>query len=226
MKILIIEDEQKLVDNIINYLKSESYICEVAADVERALEKIKLYTYDCILLDISLPDGNGLTILRTLKNQGKTEGVIIISAKGSLDDKVEGLELGADDYLAKPFHLPELGARIKAVTRRNKFDRLTQLVLNELTIDLQGKSAMVKGQPLDLTKSEFDLLLFLVSNKNKVVSKNAIAEHMSGDDADLFDNFDFVYSHIKNLKKKMAEVGCAEYIKTAYGFGYKFEMIT
>jgi len=182
-----------------------------------------LHEYDCILLDITLPDGNGFTILEKLKKEEKLEGVIIISAKNSLDDKVKGLNLGADDYLAKPFHLSEMGARISAVIRRKRFDGNNSISVHELTIDLLGKVTTVNNLLVDLTRKEYDLLLFLISNKNRVVSKNAIAEHLSGDAAEVFDNFDFIYAHMKNLKKKLAEASCPDYIKTVYGLGYKFE---
>jgi DNA-binding response OmpR family regulator len=175
-------------------------------------------------LDISLPDGNGLKILEKLKNEGKMEGVIIISAKNSLDDRIKGLNLGADDYLAKPFHLAELGARVSAVIRRKRFDGNNALNFHEITIDLLGKAVSVNGKIVELTRKEYDLLLFLVSNKNRVVMKNAIAEHLSGDNAEAFDNFDFIYAHMKNLKKKLHEAGCVDYIKTIYGLGYKFEV--
>lgn len=224
MKILVIEDEKELTASIIHYLEEEKYLCDVAYDYFSAREKIARSSYDCILLDITLPDGNGLSLLKDLKKKNKTDGVIIVSAKNSLDDKIAGLELGADDYLSKPFHLAELGARIKALIRRNKFTGSGSISFGDLSIDVQGKSATVSNQKIDLTKSEFDLLLFLASNKNKVIPKNAIGEHLSGDDADRFDSFDFVYSHIKNLKKKLTEARCTDYIKTIYGVGYKFEV--
>lgn len=223
MKILIVEDERELVKSIVQYLRQESFVCEVAYSAQQATEKIALHEYDCILLDINLPDGNGLTVLESLKIDGKADGVIIISARNSLDDKIKGLNLGADDYLVKPFHLSELGARISAVIRRKRFGGNNQLTLHELTIDFLGKVVSVNDTLVDLTRKEYDLLLFLVSNKNRVVSKNAIAEHLSGDMAEVFDNFDFIYAHMKNLKKKLAEAGCADYIKTIYGLGYKFE---
>jgi DNA-binding response OmpR family regulator len=223
MKILIVEDERELAKSIVQYLRQESYVCELAYTTQDALEKIVLHEYDCILLDITLPDGNGFTILEKLKQEEKLEGVIIISAKNSLDDKIKGLNLGADDYLAKPFHLSEMEARIAAVIRRKRFHGNNTISFNELTIDLLGKVITVNNQTVDLTRKEYDLLLFLVSNKNRVVSKNAIAEHLSGDAAEVFDNFDFIYSHMKNLKKKLTESGCTDYIKTVYGLGYKFE---
>ncbi len=224
MRILIVEDERQLAESIVHYLEGESYSCETAFDFDRAMEKISLYNYDCILLDITLPDGNGLTLLKELKKQNKAGGIIIISAKNSLDDKIAGLEIGADDYLPKPFHLAELGARIKALIRRNKFDGSSVIALGNLSLDVPGKVTTIGQNKLDLTKSEFELLLFLISNKNKVISKEAIGEHLSGDVADRFDNYDFVYSHIKNLKKKMTEAGGIDNIKTVYGLGYKFEV--
>lgn len=223
MKILVVEDEKALSSSIIEFLQSENYTCEAAHDVESATEKISLYDYDCILLDINLPGGSGLDLLKLLKSKRKSDGVVIISARNSLDDRVLGLEIGADDYLSKPFHLAELGARVKALIRRNKFDGADSVQYRGLRIDFGSRMVFVNDTKLDLTRTELDLLLFLVANKNRVVSKNAIGEHLSGDQADRFDNFDFVYSHIKNLKKKMAEAGSEEFIKTVYRLGYSFE---
>jgi DNA-binding response OmpR family regulator len=222
MKILIVEDEKQLVKSMAQFLRQESYVCEVAYTASEANEKILLFDYDCILLDISLPDGNGLMILETLRAHNKTDGVIIITAKNSLDDKVKGLNLGADDYLSKPFFLPELSARVSAIIRRKRFDGSNKISFEEISVDLLAKAVSVNNSELELTRKEFDLLVFLISNKNRVVSKNAIAEHLSGDDAELLDKFDFIYSHIKNLKKKLTEAGCEDYIKTIYGLGYKF----
>jgi DNA-binding response OmpR family regulator len=224
MKLLIVEDEKELSKSIVAYLKQENYLCEIAPDFKTALDKTESFDYDCVLLDITLPDGNGLNVLKGLKADNKTDGVIIISAKNSIDDRIAGLNLGADDYLAKPFHLSELSARIAAVIRRRRFDGNKVLVLNELTIDTLAKTISVNGKGVDLTRKEYDLLLYLVSNKNRVVSKNAIAEHLSGDEADVFDNFDFIYAHMKNLKKKMVQAGCEDYIKSIYGMGYKFDI--
>jgi DNA-binding response OmpR family regulator len=223
MKVLIVEDERELMKSIAQYLRQESYVCEVAYTAQEAEEKIMLHDYDCILLDITLSDGNGLKILEKLKKEKKVEGVIIISARNSIDDKIQGLNLGADDYLPKPFHLAELGARVSAVIRRKRFGGGNSISLHEITVDLLGKTVNVNGRSVDLTRKEYDLLLFIISNKNRVVTKNAIAEHLSGDAAEVFDNFDFIYAHMKNLKKKLAEVDCPDYIKTVYGLGYKFE---
>lgn len=224
MKLLIVEDEKELSKSIVAYLKQENYLCEIAPDFKTALDKTESFDYDCILLDITLPDGNGLNVLKELKANNKTDGVIIVSAKNSIDDRIAGLNLGADDYLAKPFHLSELSARVAAVIRRRRFDGNKILVLNELTIDTLAKTIAVNGKVVDLTRKEYDLLLYLVSNKNRVVSKNAIAEHLSGDEADVFDNFDFIYAHMKNLKKKLVQAGCEDYIKSVYGMGYKFDI--
>ena len=224
MKILIVEDEKELSKSMIAYLKAESYSCELAGDVKTAMAKIESFDYDCILLDISLPDGNGLTLLEALKADKKTDGVIIISAKNSIDDRIAGLNLGADDYLPKPFHLSELSARIAAVIRRRRFDGNNVLQLNEISIDTVAKTVYIHTIALDVTRKEYDLLLYLAANKNRVISKNAIAEHLTAGDADGFDSFDFIYAHIKNLKKKMAQTGCADYIKSIYGMGYKFDI--
>jgi len=223
MKILIIEDEMELAESIAAYLKGESYDCEFASTFKKALDKTDVYDYDCILLDLMLPDGDGLKILEALKKDNKQDGVIIISAKDAIEDKISGLKIGADDYLPKPFHLSELSARIYSVIRRKQFGNANQLEVNELTIDLLAKAVRVNKKPVQLTKKEYDLLVFLIGNKNRIISKTAMAEHLSGDMANMLDNSDFVYTHIRNLKKKLSEAGCSDYIKTSYGMGYKWE---
>lgn len=222
MKILIIEDERELSQDIATYLSSDKYLCEQAYTFNEAMEKITLYSYDCILLDLSLPGGDGLKIVDEIKQREINSGIIIISARGSLDDKITGLKIGADDYLAKPFSLSELSVRIYALLRRHRFSRNNMLRSNDVMIDLLAKTVSVNDVSVFLTKSEYDLLLFLIGNKNRVVSKNAIAEHLSGDMADMFDNHNFVYAHIKNLKAKFGEVGCTSRIKTVYGTGYRW----
>lgn len=220
MKILIIEDERSLSESIATSLRSQDYICEMAFDFNSAIEKTERYEYDCILLDITLPGGSGLSILKSLRDNNKADGVLIISAKNSIDDKVEGLVSGADDYLAKPFHLSELNARIAAIIRRKQFGGNSIIQFNNISIDTKAKTAAVNNTTLDLTKKEFELLLYFVSNKRRVISKNAIAEHLWGDEME--GNLDFIYTHIKNLRKKLVEAGDADYIRSVYGMGYKF----
>jgi DNA-binding response OmpR family regulator len=223
MKILIIEDEAEIAQSIKDYFKPHGVHCETASTYRDALEKVGMYDYDCILLDLMLPDGDGFDLLREIKNQNKTEGVIIISAKETLDTRIEGFNLGADDYLTKPFHLAELLVRMQALIRRKNFKGNNVITYNEITIDIFGKTVTVNNSKLDITKKEIDLLLFLIANQNKVLSKGAIAEHLSGDMADMLDNYDFIYAHIKNLKKKLSQAGSRDYIKTVYGLGYKWQ---
>lgn len=225
MKVLIIEDEHKLSDSIVDYLKGEKYLCEQAFDFNDAMMKVRVYDYDCVLLDLMLPGGNGLDILRDIKRRNNPAGVIIVSAKDSLDDKLKGLQIGADDYLAKPFHLAELSMRIYAVIRRKEFGANNRLECGDISIDLLEKSVTASGHSITLTKSEYDLLLFFIGNKNRVLSKGAIAEHLSGDFADMMDNFDFIYTHIKNLKAKLTEAGIKDCIKNVYGMGYKWNVV-
>ncbi len=223
MKILLIEDEKELAQSIVAYLTENNFVCEWANSLYAAIDKISIYEYDCILLDLMLPDGNGFDILKELKKQNKTDGIIIISAKETLETKIEGLQLGADDYLTKPFHLSELLVRIQALIRRKNFNGNNILSYNELEIDILSKTVKVKNTKLEITKTEFELLLFLIGNKNRVLSKSAIAEHLSGDMADMLDNHDFVYAHVKNLKNKLKDAGAANYIQTVYGLGYKWQ---
>lgn len=224
MKVLLIEDELSLSKSIHQYLESNDIVCESVSNIFDALEKISMYNYDCILLDLSLPDGNGFKVLEYLKTEKKEEGIIIISAKDTLDTRIKGLQMGADDYLIKPFHLSELLVRIQALVRRKKFNGNNTLNINEIEIHLLSKDVYVNNKKIDLTKTEYDLLLFFIGNKNKVLSKSSIAEHLSGDMADMMDNHDFIYAHIKNLKKKLSTAGCQNYITTIYGLGYKFQI--
>jgi DNA-binding response OmpR family regulator len=223
MKILLIEDEVSLRESIIAYFIGEGNICETALDFKSAIEKISIYNYDCILLDLTLPGGEGMEILRSLKEMNKKDGVLIISARHSLDDKLNGLNLGADDYLVKPFHLSELKARVMAIVRRKSYNGSNVIVFNEISMDTLAMKVSVGNNTLVLTKKEYDLLVYFMANKGKVISKNALAEHLWGDEIDLADHFDFIYTHIKNLRKKLMEAGCPDYIKSMYGIGYKFE---
>ncbi|OKS87599.1 response regulator transcription factor [Mucilaginibacter polytrichastri] len=222
MKLLIVEDEQGLRESMQEYFTEAGNICETAVDYQSAMVKVNMYRYDCILLDINLPGGNGISILKDLKNNGHNDGILIISAKNSLDDRLQGLDLGADDYLVKPFHLSELRARVTAIIRRKSYNGNNIMTFNEVEIDLQAKTVNVGTNSVKLTRKEYALLLYFIANKGKVVSKNAIAEHLWGDEIDMADNFDFIYSHIKNLRKKLVEAGSTDYIHAAYGMGYKF----
>lgn len=222
MKVLVIEDEKSLSESICTYLAGEQFVTEAVHDAATAMEKIEVFDYACIILDISLPDGSGFQILNALKENKKDDGVIIISAKSSLDDKLAGLKQGADDYLAKPFHLSELAARVAAIIRRKTFGGQNVIAFDLLQIDLNKRIVTVRRKEIDLTKKEYDLLLYFLGNKNKVVSKNALATHLWGDDMDTAGNYDFIYTHIKNLRKKLIHAGTPDYIKAVYGVGYKF----
>ena len=221
MKILIVEDEKVLNESMVTYLSGSGYTCESVSTYNDALEKIDHHTYDCIVLDIMLPGGSGLQLLKYLKEDRKEEGVIIISAKGALDDKMTGFELGADDYLTKPFHLPELSMRIAAIIRRKNFQGQSVITAGDISIDVVAKTVKTNDKELDLTQKEYQLLLYLVTNKNKILSKNAIAQHLWGDDQDFAENYDFIYTHIKNLRKKIVTAGGEDRIRSVYGMGYK-----
>lgn len=222
MKILIIEDEQDLSESIVSYLKNEGYLCEFAPDYNSATEKISLYNYDIILVDLNLPDGNGISIIQTLKKTNFKGGIIITTAKNTLDDRITGLNSGADDYLIKPFHLAELNARIKSLTRRMLYKGDNSIRINEIEIKPDEHLVYINNELLDLTKKEFEMLLFFVTNKGRVLSKESIAEHLWGDYMDSSESFDFVYAHIKNLRKKLMDKGAGNYLQTVYGVGYKF----
>lgn len=222
MKILLIEDEKSLGESIFSYLKDMDYVCEWVKHYSGAEDKLAIYQYDCVLIDISLPGGSGLDFVEFLKQQKSKAGIIIISAKNSVDDKINGLDLGADDYLAKPFSLAELNSRIRSVIRRRNHDGEKEIVFHEISIIPDQQVVKVNTSPLVLTKKEYALLLFFVSNKNRVLTKEIIAEHLWGDNMDMADSYDFIYTHIKNLRKKLIDAGSADYVKTIYGMGYKF----
>ena len=221
MKILIIEDEQHLRESIQKYLEYQGYVCETAADFTAAKEKIDRYVYDCIVVDIGLPYGSGFDIVSALKNFGSAAGIIIISAKNTLDDKLKGLELGSDDYLVKPFHLSELNARINAILRRRKFEGSQWIQFNEIKLDPEGQRLTVNDKTVDLTEKEYQLLEYFIANKRRVLTKPAIAEHVWGDEYVQAGDYDFIYTHIKNLRKKLLDAGSGDYIKTVYGSGYR-----
>jgi len=221
MKLLVIEDEKDLSDSICTYLGKEQFICETAYDYRTAMEKIHTTEYACIILDITLPYGSGMDLLKTVKAEGKTDGILIISAKNSLEDKIEGLQIGADDYLAKPFHLSELAARINAVIRRKIHSGNNIVRFNEISIDTLAKQVTIKSEPVELTRKEYELLLYFISNQRRVISKNALVAHLWGHEMGAGESVDFIYTHIKNLRKKLQEKGCGDYIKSLYGMGYK-----
>ena len=224
MKILLIEDEAALRKSMSHYLTQEGFLVETAEDYTQASEKAFDYQYDCILVDITLPNGSGLDIVKQLKGAQSKAGIIIVSAKNSLEDKIDGLDLGADDYLEKPFNLAELNSRIKALIRRRNFDGNKAIIVNEIVIIPEERTIKVNTKEVILTPKEYDLLLFFISNKNRVVSKNSIAEHLWGDESDQMDSHDFIYVHLRNLRKKLNEKGCKDYVQTIYGIGYNFKV--
>lgn len=224
MKILIVEDEPDLQSVIVDFLVVEGYRCEQADTLDLALEKLNMYEYDCLLLDIGLPDGNGLNLIKELKKQHPETGIIIISARNSLNDKILGLDLGADDYISKPFNLTELNSRIKSVFRRLKFGGKKELIVDKLRILPDNRQVFAGEEQIILTKKEFDLLIFFVSNSKRVLTKESIAEHLWGDFADNVDSFDFVYSQIKNLRRKLLEKTGTDYFQNVYGTGYSFNL--
>ncbi|HUH29325.1 response regulator transcription factor [Gelidibacter sp.] len=223
MKLLIIEDEPEMLENMAQTLEREHYIVETASNYKTARQKIAVYDYDCILLDINLPDGNGLELLKELKLSGKDEGVIIVSAKDSLNDRLEGLNLGADDYLPKPFHMAELHARVKAVLRRRHFDGNPQIHIGNVCIHPESRQVTIDTNDIVLNRKEYDILMYLITNKTRLVTKSALAEHVWGDHIDQSDSFDFIYSQIKNLRKKLEHANIS--IEAVYGVGYKLEIL-
>ena len=225
MKILIIEDEKDLREVMTRSLEKERVVVETAVDYPSALQKINDYDYDCILLDIMLPGGSGLSILEELKKLRKRESVIIVSAKDSIEDKVTGLDLGADDYLAKPFHLAELHARVKSVIRRHQSDGDIKIEIENLIVYPDNHTVFINGEELKLNRKEFDLLYYFVTNPNRLINKTTLAESVWGDNIDQADSLDFIYSQVKNLRKKMKTAEAIPEIKAVYGFGYKLMTI-
>lgn len=221
MKILIIEDEPDMLANMQQTLERESYLVETAMDYSTAAEKIGVYEYDCILLDITLPGGNGLDLLKKLKETGAGDGVIIVSAKDSLDDRIKGLDYGADDYLSKPFHMAELNARVKAVLRRRNFEGSNSISIGNLKAFPEDRNILIADKTINLNRKEYNILIYLVTNKERLVTKSALAEHVWGDNIDQADSFDFIYSQIKNLRKKLSLTGASIEIQSIYGVGYK-----
>ncbi|MFK7772882.1 MAG: response regulator transcription factor [Saprospiraceae bacterium] len=224
MKLLIIEDEQDLLNLMLRYLKQEGYVCESATTFNDGFKKINNYEYDCAVIDLNLPGGDGLKLVNLLREDNTQAGIVIVSAKDTVDDRISGLESGADDYLTKPFNLSELNARIKAVLRRKTNQFSKELRFGNLLINIDERKVIASTEILQLTKKEYNILLYLVRNKNRVVTKNSIAEHLWGDYMDDAVSYDFIYAHVKNLRKKLAENGCGDFLKTVYGIGYKFQV--
>ena len=222
MKLLIVEDDRSLSRSINDYLKMEGHICEVALTLNEAVQKADINKYDCVILDIGLPDGNGLDLISEMKSKKLTGGILILSARSSLDDKLIGLKIGADDYLTKPFHFAELSARINSIHRRNNYLGMNEITFNEIRINTEDNQVYVHDKLIILTKKEYDLLLFFIANRNRIITKESIVEHLWGDNVILTDSFDFVYTHVKNLRKKIVASEGRNYIKCIYGFGYKF----
>jgi DNA-binding response OmpR family regulator len=222
MKILVIEDNVELLHDVKDFLEREGNICEIAPDFQSAYMKVGIFPYDILVVDITLPDGSGLDIIREVKKENIDAGIIIISAKNALDDKIHGLEIGADDYLTKPFYLSELNARINALYRRKVYRGSNEILFNEIKIKPEKYEVYINDQLLNLTKKEFDIIHFFVANKNRLLTKEAIAEHLWGDHIEMADSFTFIYTHLANLRKKIAQQGGKDYIKSIYRAGYKF----
>ena len=222
MNVLIVEDEKELLSSIITYLQGSDITCDKAEQLSEALQLLKSKQYDCIILDIGLPDGSGFEVIRAMQQLDHPTGIVIISARNSLDDRLTGLNIGADDYVVKPFHMPELIARINSVVRRRSPKDKKGIVFQELRLIPEEMILYIGDKQISLTKKEHEMLLYLINNPNRVITKEAIAEHLWGDHADIADSFNFIYSHIKNLRKKMVDNGCKDYIKSIYGVGYKF----
>ncbi len=222
MKVLLVEDERVLAESIASHLGKEAFVVETVMTYNEAIEKINLYTYDCLVVDINLPDGTGFDIVENLKKLKATCGIIIISARNALEDRIRSLEIGSDDYLTKPFHLSELNARVKAVLRRRNFGGSNDIIYKEIKINYNSRRVYVNELEVSLSRKEYDLLLYFISNIDIALTKSSMAEHLWGDHIDSADSFDILYSQIKNLRKKLTDKGCKDYIQSIYGIGYKF----
>jgi DNA-binding response OmpR family regulator len=222
MKILIIEDEKELLETMKNFLESESYLCETANNYFEAEDSLSVYNYDIIILDLTLPGGEGLNLIKLIKARNKQAGLLIVSARNSLDDKIKGLDMGADDYITKPFHLAELNSRVRSLLRRRHYSGDNKLIFNDLIINTDLGEVYVNDSIIDLTRKEYEILIYMVVNRYKVITREALAEHIWGDNISYADNFDFIYSHIKNIRKKIKMENGRNYIRNIYSIGYKF----
>ncbi len=225
MRILLVEDEPDLAKSIQKYLDKENFLVDIAENIFKAEENINSFQYECALIDLMLPDGSGYDLIPIIKTNSVSCGIIIITAKNTLDDKIKGLDIGADDYITKPFHLAELNARIKSVIRRRNFLGTNKIAFDNLEIDIDKRELKINNNIIEMTKREFDILLFMISNKGRVITKESIVEHIWSNNSQMFDNFDFIYTHIKNLRKKIVENGGKDYIHSIYGIGYKFNLL-
>lgn len=222
MKLLLVEDNLRLAEDIQQFLAGNGYRVEHAATLSEGSEKIAMYEYDVIILDLGLPDGNGLQLIPEVKDNNPETGILIVTAKNAIDEKVSGLRIGADDFLTKPFHKAELNARIGSLIRRRNPLRKNTLKFNEVSVDLLASQAYLHEKPIALTRKEYDLLVYFLHNRNRILTKESIAEHLWGDHLDQADSFDFIYNHIKNLRKKITQAGGTNYIHAMYGMGYRF----
>lgn len=222
MKILFIEDDPELLQTMKDYIASEGFLCETASTYFEAEDSLSVFKYDIIILDLTLPGGDGLDLIKLIKERNSNAGLLIVSAKNSLDDKIRGLDMGADDYISKPFHLAELNSRIKSLARRQHFKGANELIFNEIKIKIDSREVTVNEEVIDLTRTEYEILLYFVVNRNKLITRESIAEHVWGDNISYVDNFDFIYSHIKNLRKKIRQKKGSNYLQNMYGMGYKF----
>ena len=224
MQILIVEDEVPLMDSMVSYLEMEGFKCERAGDYHSALPMLDMHDYICMLIDLNLPDGDGLNLVRLARQNHAHSGIIIVSARNAIEERVKGLEMGADDYLVKPFHLSELVARVHSVARRTRMQGAEVLSFGMIRVLPEERKCFVDQQPVDLTKKELDLLLYLMSNRNRVVTKESIADYLWGEYGGGYGSYDFVYTHLKNLRRKLVDAGCPDYIRNMYGVGYKFSL--
>lgn len=221
MNVLIIEDEKSLANEIAAFLKKENFICDLAYTGMDGSEKIAVNLYDFVLLDLGLPDYNGLDLIREARQQGSEAAFIIITARGAVEDKVKGLNLGADDYLSKPFALIELHSRIQAVARRKFAITNTVINIGDFVVDISQRNITSNKRNVELTRKEFDLLLYLVMNRNKVLTRHQLYEHIWGNI--LEDQYDsnFIDVHIKNVRKKLSFHAPTQWLETVRGIGYR-----
>ncbi|MFY0624775.1 MAG: response regulator transcription factor [Reichenbachiella sp.] len=222
MKILLTEDNIELQNSIVQYLKNEGIVCECANSISQCKEKLSAFQYDIVILDRMLPDGDGIELISYIKEQKVIAGIMIASAKDKLDDKVDGLNLGADDYITKPFFMTELVARLNALYRRKNFSGNHTIKAGNIEIDTAKMQVSANSSFVPLTRKEYDLLVYFFANQNRILTKVAIAEHLWGDYTDALGSLDFVYQHIKNLRKKIMAKGGNDFIETVYGTGYRF----